>query len=210
VKEVLKVRMKSLVYIFFILSFCVLLTGCGSKNSDTAATGETTSKISDSDSKNDDISITEEATSEVTVCTDDKMCFMLNDKKVIVDDELHSANAIVSTVWIDDENLGVTCHVNPSLEYFTVYNKQQENFVFAAYGVGFLWKDNNIESIIYIETPAHFAVDDDSYRIVDYNEEILFSSDNEISDLVYDDDEIVFKITKKDGSMSEKRVQCGK
>lgn len=202
--------MKSSVFLFFILSFCVLLAGCGSENSDNATTGEATSKVSEFDSKNDDISTTEETTSEVTVCTDDKMCFMLNDKKVIVDDELHSATAIVNTSWIDDDNLGVTCHVNPSLEYFTVYNKQQENFVFAAYGVDFLWKDNNIESIIYIETPAHFAVTDDSYRIIDYNGEILFSSDNEISDLVYDDDEIVFKIIKKDGSISEKKVQCSK
>lgn len=202
--------MKSSVFLFSILSFCVLLTGCGSENSDNATTGKATSKVSAFNSKNDDISTTEDTTSEVTVCNDDKMCFMLNDKKVIVDDELHSATAIVNTDWIDNDNLGVTCHVNPSLEYFTVYNKQQENFVFAAYGVDFLWKDNNIDSIIYIETLAHFTVTDDSYRIIDYNGKILFSSDNKISDLVYDDDEIVFTITKKDGSISEESVQCSK
>lgn len=198
-------KMKLFAFLVCILSFWVFLTSCSSENSDITAMEETTSNKSDFNSKNDNILTTEETTSEVTACTDDKMCFVFNDKKVIVDDELHSATAIVKTGWIDDENLGVTCHVNPSLEYFTIYNKKQENFIFSAYGVGFLWKDNNIESIIYIESPAHFAVTDDSYRIVDYNGEILFSSDNEISDLVYDNDDIVFKITQKDGSITEKK-----
>lgn len=183
-------RMKSSVFLFFVLSFCVLLMGCGSENNDISKIGKTASKVA--------------------VCDDDKMCFILNDKKIMVDDELHSATSITNTVWIDDENLGVTCHVNPSLEYFTVYNKQQEDFIFAAYGVDFLWKDNTVESIVYVETPAHFAVTDESYRIINYSGDILFSSNDEISDLQYNDNQIAFKVTKNDGSISDETVQCGK
>lgn len=145
--------------------------------------------------------------SELQICEDNPMCFTMDDKKITVTDELNLANAITDTEWIDDTSIAVICHVNPSLEYLTVYDTEKADFTFDTYGIEFIWRDEDIKTLVYINPPAHFSEIKDPYQILNYNGDVLVESDKEISDLAFENSELTYKIKQANGSQSEEKIK---
>lgn len=164
----------------------MLLIGCGSKKNNNVASDETRE--------------------ELKVCEDDKMCFILNGKQIKVEDDLKSATSITDLKWINDKSVAIICHVNPSLDYFIVYDVENDNFSYKTYGVEFVWTDEDVTALVYIEIPAHSAKTSDPYRIVDYSGKELLSSIEAISDLELNDGELTYQITSKNNDIKKEKI----
>ncbi len=187
--------------LFILLLFIIILTytGCGSKETAKAKNNEVIS-----------ITPTYKA-KELIVDKDDKTKFLIDNESIKVKDESSSITAITNLEWIDHERIGVTCHVNPSLDYFTIYNTINKKFEYSKYGAWFTWDKQNIKSLIYIDGPAHFETSKNTkYKILDYSGTVIFESNDQLKNLELNSGEIKFNVIDKDGNKIPKTLKLKK
>jgi hypothetical protein len=140
-----------------------------------------------------DDSITTEK--ELSISEKYKLIFMINGKMISVKDDLGLADTITKVAWIDHSRVGIICEASPSLNYFTVYNSEHNEFEKSVYGSGFVWKERDVNSLIYIESPFNFnEPEDKKYYIKRYSGEILYETNSPIMDLCYINGKIYFTI----------------
>lgn len=174
----------------YILLFLALIFICGCSNSHKANKDNEKSPDNESD--------------ELSISKDDRTSFIVNGKTIKVNDETSSITSIISLEWIDKNLIGVLSHINPSLDYYTIYDIENDKFIYSAYGTNFVWNKEDINTLIYIENPPHLSSSENQkYKIKDYKSNILYESNDQISDLQYDDNKIVFYLLK-DGKKIKK------
>lgn len=145
---------------------------------------------------------------ELFVVEDEPMTFSLGGEKIKVKDSKDRANAILSVEWMNSQQIAVECHVNPSLDCFTVYDVQKKKFTYEAYGYDFVWKDGDIKTVVYIEAPPHCSKKGGTYAIKNYDEEVVYQSKDELMTLGFDENgDITFEVMKEDGSVENKMIE---
>ena len=147
------------------------------------------------------------STRELAVDKIDKSSFLIDHQVVKIKDEYSSVTSITHLAWINKNNIEITCHVNPSLDYFTIYNIDTKQFEYATYGTWFIWDKKDINSLVYIECPTHFAnLKNREYKIVNYSGKILYRTKNQLKNLEYNNNVINFKEINADGETVSKSI----
>lgn len=186
---------KSIVTMFIIISLC---SACATK--DTSTVDEANSV------KETDVTPSEES-SKLMVAEEDKTSFIYNNEVVKVSDETNSITSIMSLEWIDSDQIAIISHINPSLDYFTVYNVKTKEFTDSIYGTDFIWDKNDISTLIYLKNPSHFSdTSDKAYIIFNYAGDELYESKDQLTGLKFDGDQITFTIIDPSGNKTQKNI----
>lgn len=156
---------------------------------------------SEGDNNSETMPVSEER-EKLTVCDSHPLCFKIGDKEVTMEESL--GVAIVDVQWINSTQIGVTINVDRSVNYFTVYNAAGSTYEFHATGAEFVWKDEDIRTLYYLESTPSGVGEMSHYWIKDYNGEICYESKEAVSDLMYEEDgELHFMVQTADGTMDE-------
>ncbi len=143
----------------------------------------------------------------LTVSVNDPSSFLVNNQLVKVKEATTSISSIVSLKWIDKIRVAVTASITPDMDFFTIYNTKDKDFEYSLYGTNFVWENNNIRSLVYIECPPLYVEDEDAtYKVHDFFGGTLYESPTRILDLKYKNGTIYFKVLSKDGSTTSKSI----
>lgn len=185
-------------FIITMMMFPLGILGCQNDGSDIANT----------------INLESEQTSEnseqlkLSICKNEPMCFKLGKKKVSLEEQVPLANAIMSVQWINENLIGIIAHVGPSNNYFTVYNSDNGKFEYGVYGYDFIWKDGDIETLVYIETTPKGTGAMSHYWIMNYIGDVIYESKEPISDLKYGEDgNVHFQVEEEEGIFLEECIE---
>lgn len=96
--------------------------------------------------------------------------------RVKVEKGSNSITGIEEINWLDEKQLVITAHINPNLGCLLVYDLEKKDFTTIKYGISFLWKDNDITTLIYILPKPHFS-DTGNSVIMNYKDEILYEEE---------------------------------
>lgn len=99
------------------------------------------------------------------------------EKTINVIDELELATCIEDMYWINENQLAIQMHVNPSMSALVLYDASTEKVIYTKYGVGFSWTDDTPEGLIYVEPSPHFASYDGYETIKNATDEVLFETE---------------------------------
>lgn len=145
---------------------------------------------------------------ELFVVEEEPMTFSFGGELIKVEDKQGLANAIIGVEWINCDQIAVTCHVNPSLNYLTVYDVTNRKFTYEAYGYDFVWKDTDIKTVVYIEAPPHSSKKGGTYYIRDYEGNELYQSKKEIMTLGFDENgDITFELMDNRGCLENEKIK---
>lgn len=145
---------------------------------------------------------------KLSICEDEPMCFKVGKKKVSLEEQAPLASAIMDVRWINENLIGITTHVTPSNNYFIVYNNNNAKFEYGAYGYDFVWKDGDIETLVYIETTPKNTGAMSHYWITNYIGDVIYESKEPITDLKYEEDgKVHFQVEKEEGVFSEESIE---
>ncbi len=132
---------------------------------------------------------------------------MIGNQTIKVEEASSAITAIERLEWLDDVRVVVICQINPSLGYLTIYNVENKSFEFSLYGTNFVWIDNNLRTLLYVEAPPESTEDQDAvYRIHDYFGETLYETPSDIKDLRYEDGTAHFNLVDKTGKSTPKTL----
>lgn len=156
---------------------------------------------SEDDNSSETMSVSEER-EKLTVCGSHPLCFKIGDKEVTMEESL--GVAIVDVQWINSTQIGVIINVDRSVNYFTVYNTASGTYEFHITGTEFVWKNEDICTLYYLESTPSGVGEMSHYWIKNYSGEICYESKEAVSDLVYEEDgELHFIVQTADGMMDE-------
>lgn len=145
---------------------------------------------------------------ELSICDSHPLCFKIGNTEVTMDERL--GVAILDVQWINDEQIGVTINVDKSVNYFIMYSIKTGTYEHVATGTDFVWKDEDISTLSYIESTSSGEGEMSHYWIKDYNGNIIYESKEEVSELSYNEDgELHFMVWTADG-LTEEIIACDK
>lgn len=143
----------------------------------------------------------------LSISPNDRSSFLVNNQLVKVEEATSTISTINQLQWVDDLRVAIVCYINPDLEYFTVYNTKDKVFEYSLYGTSFVWDDNDIKTLVYIECPPQYANDPNAtFKIHDYFGGILYESPNRIADLRYKKGTVLYNVIDKDGNKIPKSI----
>ena len=106
-------------------------------------------------------------------------------------------------------NIEVTVYESASMNYFVVYNNTEDKFEFCTYGYDFVWKDGDVQTLVYIETTPRGSGVMSHYWMKDYSGNVLYESKEPISGLSYEQDgKLHFLVEMEEGIFTKESIEC--
>ncbi len=128
------------------------------------------------------------------------------EKKIKVSDSLGLITSVEDLFWLDPQQLVVIGHVNPSLECLLIYDLDRDKIILEKYGRDFIWKENDIATLIYIVPEPHFTRKGTFPMIKNYEDEMLYQAPKgkTIANLIWEqDNHISFDLIEGDEIITE-------
>lgn len=123
-------------------------------------------------------------------------------KTIVVKDEYEMADSIIGLKWINDIELAVEMHVNPSTNAVVVINAKENKIEYTKYGTNFEWIDNDSSQIVYTQAAPHFEATEGYQTIRNAQDKVLAvtEKDESIVDMALDENgEQIAYITEESG-----------
>lgn len=112
----------------------------------------------------------------------DAKSFVYDGKKISVE----KGDYVQEVNYINDTEIAVLCEISLHMMYFTVYNTEQEKFTFEAKGYDFIWRDEDLSTLIYAAGPYNTG---GYYAIYNFQKKEIYSSKNWIYEMKFSGDD---------------------
>lgn len=102
-------------------------------------------------------------------------------EKIKVEDELLLTTGVMSLSWVNDEEIAVESHVNPSLNCLDIYQIKNKKKVLEKYGTLFEWEGEDYTSMTYVLPAPHFSDYIGKEEVKDFDDNTLYQTEkNEV------------------------------
>jgi hypothetical protein len=198
-------------FILFLFGSMFLLVGCRVKDyilpadQNSNVTNEKEPSSVNTEAKMDGLRAYVDPDNSLEVIIDGKM-----KDRITVQDSLNLITSVEKLIWIDKNRLVIISHINPSLQCFQIYHLDTKKLDTEKYGIDFTWKNNDIKTLIYIIPKPHFSSDGDPERIMNYQDDTLYTAPKGIAltNLSWEkNNRIKFELTDKNGKVKEKTIK---